>query len=647
MRISRSPLRIARVVAVVAVVTMGVPTAASAHSFLIRSEPPAGARLAASPKLLTMFFSEPFVSASEHVSVRRLDGAELQLQPAHARASEIRQPLPPRLRGIYVVSWRVLSDDGHISVGEYAFAVGSTAALPTLTSSTSGRTDLQDVLASWLFFVGLALALGGLVSERVLWRGAGVGRAPVLPALAAAASAQLWLLVLVAGARDGGGFTAGLSWRAVDAATSTRPGALTIVAFVAVAIAAAIAVMPRARVFAAVPLAGAAIATSARGHSGTSAAWWALPADSVHLLTAAVWVGALVHLVLVAARVRNQPEILVAGVRRYSRLALPTVLVVLASGVLTAIPEFRSFGDLVDTSYGRTLLVKSALIATALLFAVVSRRRGLADDVHPRFTLLRRATGAEALAVVAVLGAASVLVNAAPPQRQVSAAAFPALGPPPLQGPAVQLAELAGQLVVGLAATRQELRFTILPPGTQPAGSLTLTADARPPAGRPIDLFPRPCGKGCFTIRSRLRPGRTQITVHIASSLWRGGDATFEVGSPIPPLAAALLARVAHTMRVLPSLEVTEQVTSGPGSSTVPATYTLAGKQFMQTEVFGGGGVDVREISQQRGVRELSFAVPGSSIWYRMWIDGKNRLTRELILDPGHRIYRTFHYGVR
>ena len=51
--------------------------------------------------------------------------------------------------------------------------------------------------------------------------------------------------------------------------------------------------------------------------------------------------------------------------------------------------------------------------------------------------------------------------------------------------------------------------------------------------------------------------------------------------------------------------------------------------------------VGVRDSKNQAG---LSFAVPGSGIWYRMWIDGKDRLTRELILDPGHRIYRQFSY---
>jgi copper transport protein len=645
----RQPLhrRITILVGVGVVVAALLPAAAQAHSFLIQSDPQAGARLARSPAALTMFFSEQFVGKSEQVSIRRLGGQELQLSAPQAKASEIRQPLPPRLCGVYVVQWRVLSDDGHISLGEFAFAVGSGGALPALSSSASGTTPLSDVVASWLFFLGFAVALGGIVSERLFWRstsGIRIPQAPALTAIAVAAVGELWLLLLTAGARRGGGFGKGLSTHALRDVVLTRPGALTLAALAALLVAAATVLIPRARLLAAVPLAGAAVATAARGHSGTSGDWWALPADLVHLVAAALWVGALAHLVLVAAHVRDDAAVL-AGVRRYSRLALPIVLLILATGVLTALPEFRRVGDLTATSYGRTLLIKAGFVSIALLLALVSRLRALRDNPHPRLQLLRRATATETLAVVGVLAAASVLVNAAPPKREATAAALPQLGPPPLQGPAVQLAELAGQLVVALAATPRELRFTILPPGSEPSGELKLSADAVPPSGRALDLFPRPCGTGCFTIRYRLLPGRTRINAHISSSLWKGGDPTFTVTAPIPPQRTALLTRVVRVMRALPSLRLTEQVVSGPRSSTSPSGYTLTGKQFMQSEVFGGGGVDVRQIAQHDGVREVSFAVPGSSIWYRMWIDGKNRLTRELILDPGHRIYRTFRYG--
>src|SRR6266849_438198 len=160
MRHSSRLIRLLSVAALLAMVALAAPAIAAAHSFLIRSDPAAGARLTKSPPLVTMYFSEPFVAGSEHVSITRSGGAALTLPAPQTRASMTRQSLPTHLRGVYVVSWRVLSDDGHISLGEFAFAVGSTAALPSLGAGASGSTPISEVAASWLFFIGFAFALG-------------------------------------------------------------------------------------------------------------------------------------------------------------------------------------------------------------------------------------------------------------------------------------------------------------------------------------------------------------------------------------------------------------------------------------------------------------------------------------------------------
>src|SRR5712691_11617388 len=141
------------------VIALTVPVAASAHSFLIRSDPANGARLAAAPKTMTLYFSEPFVSGSEQVTLRHFNGAAVVLGKPQSRGAEISQPLPRGLRGVFVVSWRVLSDDGHISLGEFAFAVGGAGAVPTVAATSSTRWS--EVTASWLVFVGIALAFGG------------------------------------------------------------------------------------------------------------------------------------------------------------------------------------------------------------------------------------------------------------------------------------------------------------------------------------------------------------------------------------------------------------------------------------------------------------------------------------------------------
>ncbi len=603
--------RVAAAVAAVALVGLAAAAPAGAHAFLIRSDPAAGARLAEGPATLTLYFSEPFVRRSEHVTLRRVGGESVKLSPPASSAAIVHQPLPANLRGVYVVSWRVLTDEGHISLGQFAFAVGSSAALPTLKASTT-PTSWPEVAASWLVFVGLALAVGGVASERFIWR-----RTP-------------------------------LNARALTAAPAlpgAAPGKLTLALIISVLIAMALLPLRWMRVTAIVPLLFGVGFIAARGHSGTSGHSWAVAADMIHVSAVALWLGALAHLV-VLVRNSGARATLAKGAPRYARFALPTVLLIIASGVVTAIPEFRSVGAVFTSGYGRTLLLKALLIAVALILALAARRWALPANPHPRLPLLRRLTTAEASVLAAVLVVVAVLVNAAPPRGPAAAAGQAAqLGPPPVLGPSVQLADLAGQLGLALTAGAQELRFTVVPPGDQQPGSLKLTAGATRANGRVVDLNPSTCGSTCFVARFRPTPGTTVVRAHLSSSVWRGGTVSFAIPWPLPPERPALLRRVVAAMNAIPALTLNEAVTSGPGSAGRPTGYRLSGRAFIKTEVFAGGAVDVRPIGQNGGLTEIAFALPGSNIWYRVWVDRLFRVRRELILSPGHLIRRTFSYG--
>lgn len=623
------------------------PHAASAHAFLIRSVPEVGSRLEQAPKMMTLHFSEPFVSGSQRIEVRRANGHSVNLPRSHGAGTVIDQPLPANVRGIFIVSWRVVSIDGHVSEGEFAFAAGASGALPRISSSSQG-TSWSGVAPGWLMFLGLALALGGLLSEMFVWSGgkagARVAAAPVVLGVLVAAVGAAWQLVLLAGNERGGGFSAGLHAGAIAAALATRPGRLTLSTLIVLGIAGVLVQVRPVRGVAIVPLLAAVVFNAARGHSGTSGTGWAVVADSVHLATVAAWVGALVHLALTAVRGGAAESTLIGGVRRYSRLALPTVLIVLATGVLTAIPEFRSIDDVVTTSYGRTLLIKAGLIAVALLLALAARLRALGANPGARVVLLRRLTTAEAASVLAVLIVVAVLVNAAPPRAPAAAqAASSLLGPPPVSGPAVQLGDFAGQLIVGLTAGPHELQFIVFPPAYQALGTVKLTAGMRLPDGSSPDLFPRPCGDGCFTISVPLQPGSTQVTAYVSASRWSGGEARFTVPWPPQPAQPEVISRVTSAMRALHSITYTQELTIAYGRPGPPSTHTVNGRQFVYGDL-GPGAEDIRSLGSRNGLTEYAFTYPypGAPIWYRIWVDRRYRLRRELIVAVQGRIYRTF-----
>lgn len=640
----RSPHPRARWLALVVVfAALWHPAVASAHAFPIQSEPAAGSRLATAPRQLVLRFSEPFVSSSAHISVRDAGGRVVASTPLSVEGAVVRQPFPATLRGVFVVSWRVLADDGHLSAGEFAFAVATQAELPMSRSSISARTPASQVVASWVLFLGFALAFGVLVAEFVVWKGALVRARPgslLVPlGLALAALGALVGLVLVSRDRVGRSIGSALAPSALSDAIGTRPGGLSTAVLGVLAIAAVLTVSVRTRGLAVVVLAAIPVLVALRGHAGTSGHGWAVIADAIHFAGAALWIGALALLVVLVAG--SGREGLEDGVRRYSRLALPTVLVVLSTGVVSAWAELERVSDLLDTRYGRTLLVKSVLVLAALMLAGVGR---LVLGGNPRlgWGALRASTRVEVGALILVLAAAALLTNLAPPRS--SAAVAQAVGPALGSRPAVRLAELAGQLVVGLAASERELEFRIVAPGSAPPDDARLSVDAERPDGSEADLYPRSCGNGCFTIRFRLPEGTTRITAHVKAAGWEGGEARFAVPAPLPPDRSGDLGRVIRAIRAVPLLTLVERVSSGPSSVAAPAQYTLSGKAFLATEPFAGGAVDVRLLGRGGGLRQLSFALPASNVWYRLWIDTRDRIRRELILSPGHRIARTFSY---
>jgi len=105
-----------------------------------------------------------------------------------------------------------------------------------------------------------------------------------------------------------------------------------------------------------------------------------LVADIVHLLAAGLWLGTLLPLALLLAEARHSSKddwahIAQIAVGRYSRLAMASVLALLAGGLVNTWFLAGTVPAMVGTEYGRLLLVKIALFVAMLLIAAVNLRR--------------------------------------------------------------------------------------------------------------------------------------------------------------------------------------------------------------------------------------------------------------------------------
>lgn len=100
---------------------------ASAHAHLEKSSPADGSVITTSPSSIVLSFSE--AARLTALAIQRGDGAKQNLKPLPTTAAaQISVPLPPLKPGAYSLTWRVLSDDGHVMSGTLHFTLAAEPA---------------------------------------------------------------------------------------------------------------------------------------------------------------------------------------------------------------------------------------------------------------------------------------------------------------------------------------------------------------------------------------------------------------------------------------------------------------------------------------------------------------------------------------
>jgi methionine-rich copper-binding protein CopC len=113
-------------VAILVAALAATPLAAAAHAFLDRADPRVGSVVAHAPPTIRLTFTQGVVVAFCRVTVTGPPGFG-GASPPHAVAGDplslavdLKGPAPA---GTYVVRWRVLSVDTHVTEGDFSFQV--------------------------------------------------------------------------------------------------------------------------------------------------------------------------------------------------------------------------------------------------------------------------------------------------------------------------------------------------------------------------------------------------------------------------------------------------------------------------------------------------------------------------------------------
>ena len=107
-----------------AVVT-GVPRLAAAHALVLESSPRSDEVVTVSPQRIFLRFNSRIEKALSRVTLTGPAGRAVPLPVAapDPPPNHLVVPVPPLEPGQYLVRWKVLSADGHVTEGTFRFAV--------------------------------------------------------------------------------------------------------------------------------------------------------------------------------------------------------------------------------------------------------------------------------------------------------------------------------------------------------------------------------------------------------------------------------------------------------------------------------------------------------------------------------------------
>lgn len=401
------------------------PVAALGHAQLIASDPVADSVVEAFPPEITLTFSE----AVAPLVLRWIapDGTAEEVRGT-ARDAQLTLPAPQgTARGSYLLSWRVVSDDGHPVGGVLTLHRGA----PSAQTAEAPSALAARLAAATRFALSLALlgALGIALHAALIARSTPAPGLRRLGLFAGAAGLGLAAVFLWSHGLDLRGLSpaegfGGAPFLSALAAPLSRTVALSVLALVL----ALLALAPRGPSRRRVPLAllawlAAGLSFAASGHAVTAPpAALSTLAVAVHGVALVWWMGLLLPLL---GDLRH-PEAL-QRLRRFSGPAVPLVALLVLSGVWLSWAQ--SGGDpmrLPETAWGRILLAKLALVAGLLGLALLNRLNLTPLLARGRAAPLARAIRAEILLGLGVLLLAA-LFRLTPPPRALPVEAPPIL----------------------------------------------------------------------------------------------------------------------------------------------------------------------------------------------------------------------------
>ncbi|MFJ1843151.1 MULTISPECIES: copper resistance CopC/CopD family protein [unclassified Streptomyces] len=464
---------------------------ASAHAALTGSDPQDGTVVDTAPKEVTLTFSEQVAMSDGSIRVLDPDGKradtgtprDLQSGSTVKYGVTLHAGLPD---GTYTVAWQAVSADSHPVSGAFTFSIGAPSktkvALPA-DEAGGGLVGTLYGIARYAAYAGFILLAGGAAFVLACWQ-RGAGARPlqrlVVRGWMTLTVATLAMLLLRNPYTGSGKLGDAFDLDGLKAVLDTKPGAALVSRLLLLGASALfIAVLfgayakrederEKKDLTFGLAIGGTVIAAGIAGtwalaeHASTGLQpGIAMPVDILHLLAVAAWLGGLTALLVALYRT---PDIGATAVRRFSRVAFGSVLVLTATGIYQSWRQVGTWSALTGTGYGQLLLVKVGLVAVLVGIAWFSRRwtarlvmNGAAAAEEETGTGLETGAGLEA-GVEAKAGAGAVAEAKAGAGAGMEEEEAAPVTPSPASEDPARAAQLARQRAAVATAEKKRVR---------------------------------------------------------------------------------------------------------------------------------------------------------------------------------------------
>ncbi|EJR55934.1 hypothetical protein IIM_01026 [Bacillus cereus VD107] len=371
-------------VLIVCVCIILIPKSASAHAYVVKSNPTENEMLKKAPSVVKIEFDEDIqVSRFNTLFVRDSSGKRVDLKDAHIDKSNkklLEAGLKENLKnGLYSVQWKAISADGHPIQGVIPFRIGSAeAGTDDIKVEEMGYVPKIDMIVErGILYTSFSLFLGVLFFNLIIYKGKGIevqsrSKKIIWISLFGIFISLLFNLPLQAK------MNADVSWlEAFDPLLLKETLQLSVFGYVWITQIALISTLMIVTYFAmkreklssfkvwSIPLVlfiSLLIMKALNSHAyGLKFKEIAIAMDFLHLFAASLWIGGLSSIILLLRKEDDKWTMYWDAIKRFSPWATGAVIVILITGLFNSTFFIPTIHSLFDTKYGLALLTKILL----------------------------------------------------------------------------------------------------------------------------------------------------------------------------------------------------------------------------------------------------------------------------------------------